>query len=215
MKNLFLLLAGSSLVFLASCDKNDGDKNVSQNVQVSRPTITFTSSPYVSIRTGGTIPTVTATSYDSVLGESYPVTVVGQDEVDNTTPGLYIISATAKNRYGFEASENIYVGVTNAEDIDNLAGTYLRTSNNEPVHVTRLARALYLNDDIGGAPTLEVPVVFVRLSDTSFDIPPQPSSAGTISATGEKLTRTPTDTTFSYSVRNSSFGTAVRTFKKQ
>lgn len=215
-KTLFSLLAGSLL--LAACRKSR-DEVVSQIETESYPTITFTGSQYYSINTGGSLPSVSATAYDSVIGESYPVSITGTEALDNTTPGLYIVNATAKNKFGYITNEAVYVAVTDIADAVNLAGEYTRVSNSAPVTVTRLARGLYLSNNISGAipVTAGSPGLFVQINDTLIDVPLQPSEAfGEFEAISETLQMQPGDTAYSYILSPANiFAQNVRVFKKQ
>lgn len=210
MKN-FITIAAMSIIALGSCKKYD---NVSQQVKVSYPTITFSGSLFYSIPVGGTLPTVAATAYDSTLKETETVTI-DQSTLDNKTPGLYILTVNTKNHYGYISSQNIYVAVSNEPASVNLAGNYKRTSNSAPVVVTRVANALYRTNDVGGAPTLQIPAYFVQTNDTTIVLPPQPTAAGTLSAANASVHMAPGDTSFSYIVVNGSFGTSLRKFQKQ
>lgn len=213
MKKILLsVLAGTLL--LAACRKTRDDV-VSQIETVSSPTITFTGGQYYSINTGGSLPTVSATAYDSVIGESYEVTISGTEALDNTTPGLYVVNASATNKLGYTTNEAVYVAVTDVNPAINLAGPYLRVANSEPVGVTKLANGLYETDDVGGAAALQVRALFVHINDTLVDVPLQITSSGELECTGEKLSMQPGDTTLAWVVVNPSFGTALRTFKKQ
>lgn len=213
MKKSLLIIASCSLFFFAC--KKDKDP-VSQLEVASYPAISFTGSAFYSIPVGGSLPEISATASDSVTGESgLPVSIVGQDELDNTTPGLYIIQAEAKNKYGFISQENIYVAVTDISDDIDLSGEYIRTANSEPANITKLARGLYKTDDIGGAASLEITAYMVHVDENTLVIPPQPSEVGTISAKDIVLSLTPPDTTITYKVINPYFGSGDRTFIKQ
>lgn len=215
------LLGIATILALQGCNKKSDD--ISQLQTISSPTITFTGGQYFSINTGGSLPTVTATSYDSVIGESYPVTIVGTDALDNTTPGLYVISAEAKNKYGFVASQNVYVAVTNVDPAIDLSGTYIRAATGGEAHVEELANGLYATDNVGGVvaaanPTLIFPVLFVHTNDTTIQIAAQSTPAGTLESADEFLNLSPGDTSFGYrlSQGGSAFGTtALRIFEKQ
>jgi hypothetical protein len=226
-KILIVLVAG---MFLAqACNKTyDG---VSQEVTVSYPTITFTGLPFYSINVNGAVPTVSATAYDSTLGESYPVVLEGTDAIDNTTPGLYIIKARATNKYGEYSLANVYVAVTDISATTNISGKYKRVDvgTGDISNVTQLARGLYQLDNLGGVArtpanaSLIFPVLFVQSNDTTLLIPEQPTAVGNIKVKDERsvpdqaiLHRNPADTNYRYAIISGSpFGTAVRTFKKQ
>jgi hypothetical protein len=211
MKKITLILIGTAIVF-AACHKRS--KEVSQVVIASKPTVTLTGSQFYTINVGGSLPTVSATAYDSVLHESYSVTL-DQSTLDNTTPGLYIVKATAKNKNGYIGSSNVYIAVTEVPDATDLSGQYQRAENGIMVTVEKVSRGLYFIDNLGGS-TLVVPAYFAQTSDTTIDVPLQPSdAAGDIYATDASLNLTPPDTVFKYKVVNSAFGTTFRTFVKQ
>ena len=226
MKKLLIALAAGALLVQA-CNK-EYDK-VSEVKTVSYPTITFSGIPYYSINTGGDVPKVIATAYDSLLKESDSVSIVGTDAIDNTTPGLYIINAKATNRLGFYSTSDIYVAVTDIPATTDISGKYVRAATGGINTVTKLARGLYQMDNLGGVAntaanaSLLFPVLFVQADDTTLLIPPQATAAGNIAVKDEYNTpdqailhRAPADTNFKYAITSGSpFGTAVRTFKKQ
>ena len=212
MKKSLLIIAGCALLFTAC--KKDKDK-VSQLEAVSYPVISFTGSAFYSIPVGGSIPEISATASDTATGETgLPVKIVGTEDLDNETPGLYIIQAEAQNKYGFISQENVYVAVTDISNDIDLSGVYVRTANSEPVNITKMARGLYQTDDIGGAASLEVTAYMVQTDENIIVIPPQPSMVGTIYAKDVVLSYTP-DTSITYKVINPYFGSGSRTFVKQ
>lgn len=232
MKKL-LIAASTFMVLLAAC-KKDPDV-VSQTITASWPTISFgTGGIFYSINTGGALPAIAATAYDSVLKESYPVSVTGTEALDNTTPGLYIVTASAKNKFGYVSNESVYVAVTDIPASENMEGNYKRVdvSTGDVSIVTKLARGLYQLDNVAGAnrtsrPDLLFPVLFVRENDSVMLIPSQytPVSSTVPLAVKDQngvadqaiLNRNPGDTNYKYAITapSSVFGGALRTFKKQ
>jgi hypothetical protein len=215
MKKLFVLFF-CALAFVSCKKKYD---TVSTVVVPSMPTFTFPQGQYFSIPVGGTVPTVSVTAYDTILGENITVTDTGT--VDNSTPGLYILTAIAKNKNGYTNTSAIYVAVTNVSPGIDLSGSYLRAATGQLVTISKKAAGLYLTDNVGGvldipgnAPFI-IPAVFAQLDDTTLVLPPQPTSAGTLYATNATVTMGPADTTIQYKVINASFGTSLRTFQKQ
>ena len=221
MKKILVFAAAMTVLF-AACKKDD-EVATTNIVAPTFPTITFSAGQFYSINTGGSLPTVAATAYDSTLKEVAPVVIKGTDALDNTTPGLYIVTARATNKYGYYTEENVYIAVTNVSPSINLAGKYLRSATNGIANVTKLANGLYATDNVGGVlrtdrPDLLFPVLFVQLTDTSIDLPEQPSPVGTLAGSNEKLIRVPGDTTYQYILAKggNAFGTtATRVFKKQ
>jgi hypothetical protein len=205
-----------SIIFIAiivfGCKKEQD--RVSQIVKVSAPTISFTGSKFYSINVGESVPAIVATAYDSVLNESYTVEY-DPAVIDATTPGLYVVPMTAKNKYGYIGSDVVFVAVTSIPDSIDLSGLYKRTTG-EPVNITKVERGLYETDDVGGAATLEITAYFVQINDTLLDVPPQPTPAGSLHCVTEKVTGSGAPgTTISWAVRNAFFGTQLRTFVKQ
>lgn len=224
-----ILLFSAVALFAASCRK-ESDK-ISTVQTVSRPTITLPGGEFYSINTGGALPVVTGTAYDSVLKEAYPVSIVGTEALDNTTPGLYIINAKATNRYGYYSLTNVYVAVTDIPATVDISGNYKRTdvTTGDVSIVTQLARGLYYLDNLAGAsratrPDLLFPVLFVQSNDSTLLIPAQETAVGNVRVK-DTLNRPdmaiyrhlPNDTNYKYAIISPSsvFGSAIRTFKKQ
>ena len=212
-----------AMFFVAvGCKKKIED--VSSVVTASWPTITTNTSTegitkfgtiYSSVNVGAAIGMVTATAYDSVLNEVCDVEVI-TNTVNTSVSGLGLATFRAKNSNGYITTGTVYVGVTSIDDSWNLEGEYKRTSNSALVNVTKLARGLYVVDNVGGAPSLPVVGYFVQVNDSTLDFPLQPTeNVGDIDCLDEKLMATPTDTSYSWIVENAFFGTAVRTFVKQ
>lgn len=215
MKNIkiFLSVAAILLVTVISCRKVPD--NVSTVEKASWPTITISGSQFYSIPVGGSLPTVAATAYDSVLMENYLVSLDASG-IDVNTPGLYIVPIKAKNRLGYISSVNVMIAVTDIANDWNLSGEYRRTANNALVNLNEIANGLYEVDNVGGAPTFAVVGYFVQLDDSTINFPSQPSElAGEIDCVDEVLTISGVDTSYGWKVVNPSFGPAFRTFVKQ
>ena len=214
----YLIAASMVALTIAACKKDDRDSG-SFVQTVSYPTINFTGGEFYSINTGGSLPEVAATAYDSMLGESYPVQIVGAESIDNTVPGLYVISATAKNRFGFVRNEQVFIAVTDIPDSVDLSGEYARGA--AIATISRLKRGLYRTDDVGGTGgSSKTSAIFAQLNDSTLDLPEQEvEGAGTIEAVNGRVYVNATgDTTISY--RFSQGGaffntTATRVFVKQ
>jgi hypothetical protein len=192
-----LIIAASGFMLLLAACKKDPDV-VSTKVTASWPTITFAGGgQYYSINTGGSLPTVSATAYDSLLKESYPVEITGTEALDNTTPGLYIVTASAMNKRGYVTNENVYVAVTDIPASVNISCNYKRNdvATGDISIVTQLARGLYMLDNLGGVPRsgptgrpdLLFPVLFVLPNDSVLLIPEQPTAVGTIQVKDETI----------------------------
>ena len=214
MRKLLVIPFLAVMAFTA-CNKKDG--TVSTLVTYSTPTVTLTGSQFYSINVGGSLPTIGATAYDSFYKTSYPV-VIDKSTLDNTTPGLYVVYATAKNKYGMVGSVGVYIAVTDINPAINLAGVYARQSNGQTVNLIRHANGLYETDNVGGVippSSAIISAFFVQVDDTTISFPYQQTTLGLLGAKNPSVSMIPADTTYRYSIDNSSFGTAQRVFLKQ
>ena len=196
----YLLIPFLAVMAFTACKKKEN--SVSTLVTYSTPTISFSGSTYYSIPVGGVLPTIAASSYDSFYKEKYPV-VIDQSTLDNTTPGLYVVSITSKNRYGMVGTSGIYVAVTNISPLIHLEGTYQRLSNLIQVNVARRANGLYEIDNVAGvnpatAPGSVVPAIFVQIDDSTMSFPTQSSTVGNIYGITPSISMAVGDTTFQY-----------------
>ena len=216
MKKILLVSVLAALAYVG-CKKKES--TVSMTVTASFPVVTITGTQYFSIPVGGSLPTVNAVAYDTFYRDSLPV-VIDQAGLDNTTPGLYIVTASAKNKYGYVGSASVYVAVTNISPLINLAGQYIRLSNNDTVHVSKMATGLYLTDNVGGvlatSPTAILPGYFVQTDMTTILLPSQPSGGNTLSGINGACSLVPADTTYQYVIVSPSsiFAQSTRVFKK-
>ena len=193
---------------------------MSNLVTYSVPTITISGDEYYSIPVGGALPNITATAYDSFYKERYDV-VIDQSTLDNTKPGLNIIYIKAKNKQGMVGTKAVYIAVTDIDESYDLSGTYARSSNGQEVHVTKLARGLYVTDNVGGVlnvpgnETFIVPAYFVQIDASSIELPAQETALGTITGANEALTIGSGTVTYKYVIKgNPYFAESTRTFNK-
>lgn len=198
-------------VALGACSKKE---NVSQIVTASNPTVTLSGSKFYSIPVGGAAPIVSATAYDSTIGESY-TPQLDPSGIDVNTPGLYIVPVIARNKYGYVGQENVYVAVTDIAEAADLSGVYARTSNGAESNVTELANGLYVADNLFGSPSLFVDFYFVQTSDSTIVIPDQATDLGDLVVDDVSLSVAPGDTSISYSIQTLTSNNAIRTFVKQ
>ena len=212
-----LILSVLLVVFAASCKKDQGDPSTTHTV--SYPTITLTGAQYYSIAVNGALPTITATAYDTFYSEVCPV-LLDLSTLDNTTPGLYAVTASSKNKYGMTSYKTVYVGVTNEPSTLDISGVYWRLATSTCVaNISKVATGMFLTDNVGGVEIgtqagSVVSAVFVVTSDTTLDFGSQLTSAGTLTASSETLSLPP-PTTLNYALNLSGFGTSVSTFVKQ
>ena len=216
MKKLLVIPFLAVMLFTA-CKKKDG--TVSQLVTYSTPTVTITGAQYYSIPVNGALPTISATAYDSFYKTAYPV-VIDKSTLDNTTPGLYVVYATAKNKYGMVGSVGVYVAVTDISSAIHLEGAYKRVSNGIDVNLTRRANGLYETDNSGGvnpatSAAYVINTLFVQVDDTTMSFPTQMTTQGAVYGTNTRIDMIPADTTYRYSLNNSAYSTTQRVFLKQ
>lgn len=160
-----------------------------------------------------TDPGVTATAN----GVSLPVTVSGV--VDQTTPGVYVLTYSATNKDGYPASIQRWVAVYStaaSADTNNFSGNYARTSNNSVAIWSKLAPGVYEVINPGGAPTdsLFTAIVFNPTAD-SISMPSQIASDGTTVYAAGATYDTAAPATYQWVIENSGYGTSTRTFIKQ
>lgn len=221
MRKILLLSILSVLVFSA-CKKKHSD--VSQLVTVSYPTVKITNGIYYSFPVGGgplpSANTIQATAYDSFYKEKLNV-VVDATTLSNSVPGLYIVTVSAKNRYGYVGYGYVYVAVSNVNDSLDLTSVYHRSGDAaRPVHVQKVGRNLYTTDNLGGVDIVsqadaKTSAVFAVTSDTTLDFGAQTCSLGSFTTSFTQLSLDPSDTTFQYSIiGNGTFSGALRTFHK-
>ena len=213
MKKL-LVIPFLAAIFFASCKKNTD--TVSTEVTYSVPTITVNGAQYFSINVGGSLPSVSATAYDSFYKASYPV-VIDASTLDNTTPGLYIVTLKSSNKYGMVGTAGVYVAVTDINPAIDLTGNYKRLSNSAPAVVTKLANGLYRTSNISGALSGGSEGYFVQIDDTTIQVPSQESATfGTLYAINSSVHMAVGDTSYQYVLEPSStFAQSVRVFQKQ
>jgi len=208
---------------VAGCKKKLN--TVSKVVQASYPIIKISGSPYISIPVGGAANLPNATAVDTYYKEN-PTVVKHLGTLDNTKPGLYTVTYSAKNSNGFEGTANVYVAVTDVSDTFDLSGWYWRplgpdSSLGRSALVTKLARGLFMTSNVGGVDTADastgavVSAVFAVTSLSSIDFGTQLTSVGTLSAFNTALNVTPPDTSIAYSLDLTGFGSQIRKFYKQ
>jgi hypothetical protein len=211
MKKIIIVLFALSFLAYTGCRKRDTEEGVSKVVKASYPVITFTGSKFVSIPVGGTVPSIAATAYDSLLNEAATV-AQGPSTVDVNTPGLYTQEFIAKNSNGYRTSGVAYVAVTNIAESEDLSGAYKCVGRNGIANVTELANGLYRSDNVGGNPTGPVTVYFVQLEHAVVKFPTQPTTAGTMGFTDVSVDP---GVSYQYKVVNPGYGTGLRVFEKQ
>jgi len=213
MKKINVSLSIAAIIFCTVSACRKVPDNVSQVEKASWPTITILGSQFYSIPVGGTIPNVAATSYDSVLKESYPV-LLDASAVDATKPGLAIVPLKAKNKFGFISSLNVLIAITDISESANLSGEYKR--GNTSVEVEEIESGLYSTNNFFGAPsTPGTYAFFAQINDSTIAMPTQETSEGLLKSSDHFLHQLPGDTTYGYKLQSITINRVLRVFKKQ
>lgn len=213
--NKFLILILILAVAIGGCKKKIDP--VSKIVDVTYPTIVLNGPSLIYIHVGGSYADEGATLTDDVTGDVTQITATSS-ELDPSSPGLYAMKYEAANSNGFRTEVDRIVLVldyTPAVGLDpnlNLGGDWLR-SNGAPLTYTRVDNGLYVIDKIGGSTA--VPVYLITPTNTTIDIPLQTTIGGLqADCLNETIDMSGGDTTITYNVDASGFGTQLRTFTK-
>jgi len=213
MKKLFLILLSLSFFTYTACKKRDTD-NISKVVEVSHPDIKLNGEKFISLRIGESYDDPGAVATDDITGAKSNIEP-DYSNLDPSQPGLYYTLFSAKNSNGYISYSVRYFAVTEYDDAADLSGTYARTANGVEVNVTKVARALYRNDDMGGA-GINDNIYFAVINDSTISVGPQFSeSLGTEIGTANEMLSLEEPYQFQYSLDAPGYGTAVRVFVKQ
>ncbi len=136
--------------------------------------------------------------------------------VDETKPGLYLITYTATNKDGFGRSTSRQVVVYDpATDATDLTGAYLRAATGVTVNVVKVSPSTYHIDDAAGFGSSFLDVIFVNTQGTDLIIPQQVAPSSGITVASAPGTGHITSTGFTWVLNASAvYGTSVRTFTK-
>lgn len=210
-KLLVVALLATCTIFQQSCKKDTINNKV---VKVSYPTINLSGSKYVSLNVGTAYADPGATGTDDVSGSTKTLTAE-YSSLDVNTPGLYYMRYSMTNANGYITKVARYIAVTNYNDAIDLTGTYERTSNGVQVNLTKVSRALYRTDDMGGAGLADA-AYFAVIDENTIDFSAQLSESigEEIDASAEALNIGATDTSFQYRLSAPGYGTALRIFQK-
>jgi hypothetical protein len=212
MKKVLICIALVSIC-LSSCRKS---ADLSTVVAVGYPVITLNGNAIISTGIGtGVYVDPGATGHDNVTGANVTLTPKSNN-VDLTKPGFYAVQYSMTNVNGYVTSATRLILVTPVSPSIDWSGTYKRISNNQHVTITKQGTGLYTTDNIGGvagSASYIFPIYIGQVSDTTIQVPPQSSPlGGQVSCTNGTFQLAPSDTTFSYIVIGSGFGTSVRSF---
>jgi hypothetical protein len=210
-KLLILIFALTPALLYTSCKKDD---EVSKVVDVSYPSIKLNGDKYVSVAVGQAYDDPGAVATDDLTGGTSSIKSESST-LDVNTPGLYYMEYSAKNSNGYITHVGRYIAVTDFQDDFDLSGLYERTSNGVQVNLTKVARGLYMTDDMGGAGLGDAGYFAVLDAETIRFGPQLSESLGSeIEGADEALTVDATDTSYSYKLFAPGYGTGQRTFVK-
>ncbi|MGN6477900.1 MAG: immunoglobulin-like domain-containing protein [Flavipsychrobacter sp.] len=211
MKKIFAILA-ITILTVTACKK---DKTVSHVVTV--PTVKVNGDKFITINVGGTMPEdagATVINDEAISGGSN--IMASENNVDVNTPGIYYMLYQTQTKNGYTVGAARYIAVTNYTDAEDLTGTYVRTANDVPVELTRKSRALYENNDMGGA-GLSDAIYFAVINDSTIVAGPEYSEtlSTVIDTKNAELHIEPGNTYFQYILIAPGYGTPLRKFVKE
>ena len=205
----FITVFLSAAVLLMGCEKDDETANIS--IVTTYPVVTLVGEQWEVLLVGETFTDPGAEALEGETSIDYTTT----GTVDTSTPGVYILTYTAVNQDGFTASERRYVGViTPAAAAIDLSGQYQRNAGALGVStVTRIEPGLYQTNNVGGiaTPGPATTVRFFHYDVNLLGVPPQNVQGSEFSAVNATVTP---GVSYSWSVINSGYGDALRTFVK-
>lgn len=213
--NLLTLVVLSMIIY--SCNKDDfnyPEGYVGTSKVTTYPSVTTKGNKLTIINQGATYTDAGATVK---VGED-DAEYVTKGSVNAATPGIYILSYDASNEDGFSASDSRTVVVmSTGSDIsgNDFSGTYNRyvdgAANGQSSTWTKIGNGIYKVKNPGGA-VLEDEITVVNYSGNNIAIPLQSTSVGDFSSKGGLYN--PASNSFTWSIVNGGYGTAVREFRK-
>lgn len=211
MKKILFLITASA-ISITACKKDK--ENISKVVDITYPTVQLNGEKYITLNPGQPYDDPGAISVDDVSGAQTSVNA-DANTLDPATPGLYYMSYIATNANGYKTTAGRYIAVTGYNDNINFEGTYLRAATGAEVHVTKVARGMYMIDDMGGAGLPDAAYIAI-IDDSTFDLGLQISESigAEIDGANEKIIIDGGDTILQYSLDAPGYGTAVRSFIK-
>lgn len=215
MKKKLIILASSIfgilILLTTGCKKEEFPSKV---VEVSHPTVTVLGDPVVILNVGDTYTDQGATYYDSLYGDNG--TISTSTQVNTSEEGFFIVTYSATNQYGFEGSGTRLVAVTEASDLLDVSGNYLRTATGGEAVVSKVGRGVFYSDNVGGLAAING-VYFMFTADSTMIIPDQfLANYGVLASFIDPVYDfTAIPPYYSYRISASGFGTGPRVFEKQ
>ena len=210
---MIVLFAGT----FVSCEKDDinnTDTQVGISTVTVFPTLTLNGSAYMAIPLGGTFTDPGVVAKAGTASIAYTTT----GSVNTATAGVYQLTYSAKNADGFTASvsRNVIVYETAPSAAANdFSGNYARTTNGSVATWTKLAPGVYTVFNPGGAPGTNVTVFAINPTGNTIKIPVQKIGDGTNFSSSSETYTPGAVPQYTWTIVNSGYGTAARTFVKQ
>ena len=205
----FITVLLSAAAMLMGCEKDDETANVS--FVTTYPVVNVVGEQWEVLQVGEAF----ADSGAEALEGEATIDYTTSGSVDTNTPGVYVLTYTAVNQEGFSTSARRYVGViTPAAAAIDLSGQYQRNAGALGVStVTRIAPGLYETNNVGGvaAPGPATTVRFYHYDVSKLGVPPQDVQGSEFAAVDATVIP---GVSYSWSVINSGYGAALRTFVK-
>ena len=215
MKKIIAISAIILILLNAGCKKEN--QYPSKVVKASYPTVTLVGNAITVVGQGATFNDPGATWIDSLTGETGTVNATATP--NTSTEGLTVLTYTAKNKNGFEASATRVVAVTGISNAFDVSGDYARTANGALAHVTKIGQGLFSTDNVSGSTTTTKDAAFFMFtSDSSIIMPDQylPNFGAQAGFINPVYNFTASPPNYSYIVDNANvFAPSVRTFEKQ
>ncbi len=212
---LTIIILGVISMTYSSCKKdsfNYPDGYVGRSKITVFPVLVMKGEKYVAVAKGATYTDAGATA------------TAGKDKIDVKTtglpntanPGVYLITYSASNTDGFDATttRSVVVYDTKADAIANdFSGNYLRAATGVISKWTKLAPGAYVVNNPGAAGSgTSINVLVINPTGSTIHIPQQNTDSGPWASNTEKKDLVTGN--YSWAVENPGYGTAVRTFTK-
>jgi len=211
--NKLIILTSVCLLFVVACKKIE-NQFPSTIVKVSYPIITLKGDNAISIRVGSSYTDAGATLTDDITGGITDL-VGDASGVNTAVEGLYFVRYTASNANGYATTIVRPIAVTGISDSFDIAGSYLNAARGGTAMVTKIARGLFLSDNVNGGGSLGSIYMMIR-SDSTLQVPAQWSNDGGFDGdyVNESIYFSP-DTAYEYTIDAAGFGNSPRLFEKQ
>jgi Domain of unknown function (DUF5011) len=218
IKNIILCLSLITLIAF-SCKKDP--ETVSEVFPAIFPIVVLKGIAIIALPLGsGEYTDAGAYSIDPTTTDSLVTELTAEsNNVDASKPGFYSVKYTGKTIRGFLTSATRFVLVSEVDGDIDYSGVYARSSNGQTVNVTKRGPGLYTTDNVGGVPgnaSYIFDVYFGQVNDTTLEVPLQNNPiGGDIYCDVKSFIVSADDTSFTWSVLGSGFGTQERTFSHQ